>query len=170
MLEIFNSLKPFFEDNYGRINVREYARLQKISPPSASKVLKNLEKEGLLVSQEDRRYLYFYARREDIQFIGLQKVYYTYLFRELGLMAYLEKELVSPVVILFGSIVKAELNKNSDIDLTIFSVSEKKLDLSNFEKKLKRTIQVFRFKGQGEVKNKMFLNNILNGLIISGGW
>src|SRR3989344_3325281 len=39
MLEIFNSLEPFFKENYRRINVREYARIQKISPPSASKYL-----------------------------------------------------------------------------------------------------------------------------------
>ena len=54
MLEIFNKLKPFFEDNYKRISVREYARMQNISPPNASQLLNNLEKEGLLKKEEDR--------------------------------------------------------------------------------------------------------------------
>ena len=57
MLTIFNNLKPFFEDNYRRISVREYARIIKISPPSASKLLNNLEKEGLL-TKEKKNYTY----------------------------------------------------------------------------------------------------------------
>lgn len=170
MLEIFNNLKPFFEDNYRRISVREYARIKNVSPPSASKILKNLKKEGILLSIEDKRYLYFYAHREDIQFVGLQRTYYAYYLKELGLMDYIEKELVNPVVIIFGSLAKAELKQSSDIDLALFSVSEKELDLTIFEKKLKRTIQVFRFNNPREIKNKMLLNNILNGMILLGGW
>ena len=48
MLNIINNLKPFIEDSYRRINVREYSRLMKISPPTASKTLFELSKEGLL--------------------------------------------------------------------------------------------------------------------------
>jgi len=46
MLNIINSLMPFFEDCYRRINVREYSRLRKSSPPTASKILFELNKEG----------------------------------------------------------------------------------------------------------------------------
>ena len=56
MLNIINNLKPFFEDCYGRINVREYARIIKISPPTASKILLELNKEGLLLMENDKNY------------------------------------------------------------------------------------------------------------------
>ena len=39
MLEIFNTLAYFFEDNYVKISVREFAKFKKISPPHASKLL-----------------------------------------------------------------------------------------------------------------------------------
>ncbi len=46
MLKIFNDLKPFFEDNYGRIHVRGYAALVKVSPPTASGMLKKFVQQG----------------------------------------------------------------------------------------------------------------------------
>ena len=170
MLEIINNLKIFFEDNYMQIGVREYARMHMVSPPSASKRLKLFEKENLLCSEEEKRYLYFFANRESSLFVSLQRVYYSEALKEIGFIDYIEKSLVSPVVILFGSVAKAETNKNSDIDIAIFTISEKKLDISDFEKKVKRNIQVFIFNNRESVKNKMLLNNILNGLIISGSW
>jgi len=65
MLKIFNDLEPFFRDNYQRINVREYARIRKMSPPSASALLSNLEKEGLLNVEKEKNYIYYHANRED---------------------------------------------------------------------------------------------------------
>jgi len=170
MLEIINNLNPFFEDNYIRIGVREYARILNISPPSASKVLKNLEKEDILKSEEEKRYLYFFANRENNLFIAIQRVYYLNRIKETGLLDHLEKVLISPTIILFGSLAKAEAKKDSDIDIAIFTKSEKKPDLTDFEKVLKRNIQIFCFNSREDVKNKMLLNNILNGIIISGSW
>lgn len=54
MLDIINNLKPFFEDCYRRINVREYSRLMKISPPTASKLLSKYHKLNLLLVDRDR--------------------------------------------------------------------------------------------------------------------
>ena len=71
MLKIFNDLEPFFKDNYRRINVREYARLLNISPPSASKLLKLYTKEGLLVLEEDKNFLNFSVNKENNLFIHL---------------------------------------------------------------------------------------------------
>ncbi|MEA3379038.1 MAG: nucleotidyltransferase domain-containing protein [Nanoarchaeota archaeon] len=169
MLEIINKLKPFFEDNYRRINVRKYARMQKISPPNASTFLKKINKEGLLNKEEENRYIYFYANRNNKTFTTLQRVYYLNLFEKIGLLDYLEKELVTPTIILFGSYAKGEINQNSDIDLAIFSPS-KKINLEKFEKKLGKTIQVFSFRKKEDIKNKNLLNNILNGFILKWGW
>jgi len=169
MLAIFNKLKPFFEDNYKRVNVREYARIQNISPPNASQVLNNLEKEGLLKKEEDRRYHFFHTNRENLTFVKLQQIYYENKLKDL--ISYIKKETINPIIILFGSFAKAEINENSDIDLAIFTMTNKKLNLEKFEKKLNREIQVFTFKDRTKLnKNEELLNNILNGVIISGSW
>jgi predicted nucleotidyltransferase len=130
-----------------------------------------LEKEKLLQKEEEKRHLFFYANRENNVFVHIQRNYFLIKFKEIGLLDYLEQKFINPVVILFGSSAKAEIGKNSDIDLAIFTLSEKgELNIEKFEKKLKRNIQFFIFKKKESVKNKNLLNNILNGFILSGSW
>ncbi len=167
MLKIFNKLQPFMEDNYRRINVREYARIQNISPPHASEILKSLRKEGLLLMEEEKKYHLYHANRESQLFIKLQRAYYLKKFKEL--IKFLEEEYLNPVIILFGSFAKAEVSKNSDIDIAIFSPTKKVADVSAYENKLKRTIQLFTFKNREELPPEL-LNNILNGTILAGSW
>lgn len=171
MLKIFNELKLFFEDNYRRIHVREYARIQGISPPTASTLLYSYHKENLLKKEEDKGYFYFFANRENNLFIQLQRAYYLKKFNDIGLIAHLNKNLLHPVLILFGSFAKAEITEHSDIDIAVFTPSGKKLDLGRFEEKLGREIQIFMFKNRQEAeKNPELLNNILNGFKLSGNW
>lgn len=170
MINILKELKPFFEDNYRRINVREYARIMKISPPTASILLKRFLKEGLLKKEVDKQYMYYFANKENVIFIGLSRIYWLSYFKSSGLIDLFEKELVSPVVILFGSLSKAETKIDSDIDLAIFTSSKNELNLNEFENKLKRKIQLFKFKSREDVTNNELLNNILDGYLLVGRW
>ncbi len=170
MLKIFNDLEPFFKDNYVRINIREYARIRRISPPTASNLLRRLEKEGLLKRENEKNYIYYVASKESKLFIELSRIYWSMALEKVGIIAYLEKELISPVVILFGSLSKAEAKIDSDVDLAIFTISTKKLVFNIFEKKLGRRIQFYVFKSREDIKNKALQNNILNGFTIAGGW
>ena len=170
MLIIINNVEPFFKDNYKRINVREYARIMKISPPFASKTLKELMKDGILNEERDRNYIYYSANRESRKFISLSIIYWEEKLRESGLIEYLNKELINPVIILFGSFAKSEVNENSDMDVAIFSISKNKIELKKFENKLKRKIQIFQFRSLDDLKNKDLLKNILNGIKIGGNW
>ena len=102
-------------------------------------------------------------------FVKLQQLYYQGKFK--SLFEEIEKEFVSPVIILFGSFAKTEVSKNSDIDIAVFSVSKKKINLKKYEKKYGREIQLFVFKDRKKLeKNEDLLNNILNGFIVSGSW
>lgn len=168
MLEIFNELKPFFEDNYRRINVREYARLRKISPPSASKRLAEWKKEGLLKKEEERVYIFYVANKESELFVNLSRVYWSCVLKEIGLLDKIEEEHLAPTIILFGSLSKAEVKKESDVDLAVLSKSERKLETHQFERKINRKIQIFCFKSKEEIKNKELLSNILNGYKVRG--
>ena len=165
MLKIIYNLHPFFEDCYRRINVREYAKLLKISPPTASKLLTNYHKEGLIGMRKERNYIFFFANKESKLFIDLSRIYWQNKLSEL--VSFLKKELVLPTIILFGSVAKAEVTKDSDIDIAVIS-RKKELGLKLFEKKLKRKIQVFLFQSLKDIKNKELANNILNGCVLFG--
>lgn len=165
MLEIINNLKPFFEDCYRRINVREYSRLIKISPPTASKMLSGFNKEGLLSAEKDRNYIFYYADKKDRTFLDLSRVYWRFRLKELA--DFLNKNLINPSIILFGSLSKAETKSDSDIDLCIIG-HKKKLNIKSFENSLKRNIQLFFFSSIENIKNKELANNILNGYILEG--
>src|SRR3989344_518715 len=160
MLEIINNLKPFFEDCYRRIGVREYSRIARISPPTASKTLNKYYKEDLLRMEKDRNYLFFYANRENKAFIDLSRIYWAFQIKHL--IDFLYETLVSPTVILFGSLSKGETKKDSDIDLAVFA-HKKKLNLQIFENKLNRKIQLFWFKSIYDIKEKELANNVMNG-------
>ena len=170
MLKIFYDLAVFFEDCYRRINIREYARIRKITPPSASKFLELLHKEGLLNKEREKNYIYYSANRENAVFVGISRLYWLQKFKSTGLIGWLEREYITPTIILFGSLSKAEAKEGSDIDVAVFSITSKQLDPTQFEKRIWRKIQIFTYKTREDVKNKELLNNILNGFMLSGGW
>ena len=165
MLDIINNLWPFFEDCYRRISVREYAKIVKVSPPTGSAMLLKMRKNGLLVMEKDRNYLFFHANKENKDFIDLSRIYWRDKLNELIL--HLDRNLVLSSVVLFGSLAKAESLSDSDIDIAIFA-NKKELNLINFEKKLKRKIQLFFFDSVNKIENKELANNILNGYVLFG--
>ena len=165
MLKIINDLRPFFENCYARINIRQYARFMKITPPTASALLKYYEKEGLLVREKDRNYIMFYANKSNPVFIVLSRLYWRHTLE--GMLDFLTKKLANPTIILFGSLSKAETKPDSDIDIAIIC-DEPEIDLSQFRKKLGREIQNFWFKSLKDGKNKDLINNIINGYVMAG--
>lgn len=165
MLKIINGLKPFFEDCYRRINVREYAKIMGISPPTASKLLTYYNVEGLLLRERYKNYILFYANKESRDFIDLSRMYWRRKLREITSL--LEKKLANPTIVLFGSLSKAEVRPDSDIDLAVFSV-ERVLDKKDFEKKLKRKIQIFWFESVKDIRKKELAENITNGYVLEG--
>ena len=165
MLRIINELKPFFEDCYRRINVREYAKLMGISPPTASKILALYNNKGLLLKEGYKNYILFHANKENKDFIDLSRIYWNYILKDL--LALMEKELISPTIILFGSLSKAEAKPDSDVDLAVFA-RKREFDIGVFEKKIRRKIQIFCFESLKEVKSKELANNIINGYVLKG--
>ena len=160
MLKIFNNLEPFFEDAYRELSVREYGRLRKISPPTASKILKGFAKENLLIRKKQGIYLVFRANNEYHLFRDLAAAYWREkLFH---LLEDMHKEVLFKPITLFGSIVKAENTKNSDIDIYI-GIPQKKIDTRAIESKLKRKIQIHF---SDSAKNENLLENIKKGVII----
>lgn len=165
MLKIINDLKPFFEDCYSRINVREYAKIISVSPPTASTLLNYYKKEGLLFMEEYRNNLLYYANKDSKYFIDLSRLYWNYKFEKL--LLFLGNNLLDPTIILFGSLSKAEVREDSDIDLAIISI-KKDINLQKFEKIFGRKLQIFWFKDINNIKDIHLKNNILNGHVMLG--
>lgn len=166
MLKIINDLEPFFEDNYRRIHVREFAKLQKISPPTASKRLESLNKENLIKKEIDKQYYYYFANKDSFIFKDLQRIYWKEKLEKVGLIEEITNQTFNPTIILFGSLAKAEAKVDSDIDLAIITISSKELDLRKFEKKLNKEIQIFKFKTINDIPLEL-KNNILDGYKIT---
>ena len=166
MLKILNNLGPFFEDCYRRISVREYANLIKISPPTASKLLKAYHKHGLIHKHEERRHIFFYLNNENKDAIDLCRIYWRKKLHSISTA--LQKTFLNPTAILFGSAAKAELKADSDIDIALFTRGRKILSLKQHEKQLKRGISVYHFRSLQDIKNKHLRNNILNGYVLFG--
>lgn len=170
MLTIITDLKPFLEDNYRRINVREYARLLKISPPTASKTLDGYHKSNLLNRIKDQLSIFYFANRDNKTFIDLSRIYWRERLEKIGFLEVIKKGFTISLVILFGSCAKGEVSPQSDIDIVIITPIKKEINLKDFEKQLNRKIQIFFFRSKEEIKNKELLNNILNGYILEGSW
>jgi predicted nucleotidyltransferase len=167
MLEELNKLKPFFEDNYAEVHVRAYSRLMKISPPTASTILKKFVKDGLLLGRTDKRYDLYKAKREEEMFMRLQQVYWHNKLVSSGTLQKLQTMYFNHPIVLFGSIAKAEATADSDVDIAIIG-STAKYDFSEFEKKLKRKMQVITFKTVDNIPSNL-KNSILNGYILIRG-
>ena len=166
MLKIINNLGPFFEDCYRSISVREYARLIHTSPPTASKLLKTFAKEGYLHQREERRHLFFTLIIENEEVIDLGKLYWKCKLRTLS--KEFQLKLTGASAVLFGSLAKAEVMSDSDIDIAIFSPEKKALKIEHQQKTFGRDISLHWFNCLKDIKNEHLLKNILNGVILFG--
>lgn len=165
-------LRRFFEEPNRPFHIREIARMAAVNPLTAGRYLEGYRKEGLLTKSRERGHVLYRASGSRL-FIEEKKHYNIIRLLASGAMDYLEGQLNYPhAVILFGSCAKGENTRGSDIDLFILSESKKPVDLSAFEKKLHSSFQMFVYtrKEFEEMKksNKELLNNILNGVRISG--
>ena len=165
MLNIINELSVFFEDCYREFSVREYSRQIKVSPPTSSKILKKFANEGLLLMREERGFLLFRINRENNVVRDLSRMYWGNKLNDL--VSYLDNIIYPGAVVLFGSLSKLEVRKESDIDIAIFGGLKKDINLLKFEKKIGREVQLFSFESLGKV-NKELRNNIINGYVLGG--
>lgn len=169
MLKIINELMPFFEDNYHKIHVREYARMMSVSAPTASKRLESYSKEGILKREEDKGYHCYYANRDSYLFQDFQVIYYKRKIYDSGLIGHINNETITPIIVLFGSLAKAEVTSKSDIDIAVVSPTKKRLNIEKYEKRLGREIHLILARMIEELPETL-RNSILHGIMIQGRW
>ena len=169
MFKELNILRIFFEEPNREFNVREAARILKISPATASKELERLAKLGLLKSRKERMLILYKSNLEDDFYRDIKIFYNIRKIKDSGLLEALNRFYLKPAVVLFGSSAFGIDAETSDIDLLVISESRKEFsDLSEFEKRLKRKIQIFAVKSLKDLKNEHLINNVINGMIVQG--
>jgi predicted nucleotidyltransferase len=160
VLKIFNELAPFFEDCYRQISVREYAKLTKVSPPTASTTLKRYEKEGLLLLEKKGIYYYFRANRTDL-FVDFARIYWKLKLRPF--VSYILPQAKYGTIVLFGSTSKGENTFESDLDVYV-DVPKKEINISVYEGKLRRRIELHFAE---ESRNENLMRNIEKGIFLN---
>lgn len=136
----------------------------------ANKWLKKYVSEGLLnYIKEDRRFPYYTVGPKNPFYYSLKRIHMLEKLHESGLIPKLLSLKTAKTIIFFGSIIKGDWYKDSDIDVFVFG------DISDFDKKLyesklNKKIELHIFHNRDEIKKVKtgLINNIINGYIIKG--
>lgn len=162
----YRILQEFFDLPLREFHMREISRRTKITQPSVINHLKCLMKEGLIIKEKKGIYPIYKANRDSELFRLYKKSDIMLRIKQTGLADYIYDSCHPDVIVLFGSGSRGEDIEDSDIDLFI-QAPEKKLDLSQYEKKLNRKIDLF-FEENFSRLSKELKNNIANGIILRG--
>jgi len=169
MFKELNILRFFFELPNKDFNVREIARLAKITPATSSRQLKILHNKGLLTYRKERILDFYRVNTASDEYRDLKSYYNIRKLKESGLINALNKHYIKPAIILYGSASKGLDTEQSDFDMVV--VSEKTTitpGLKGYERKLNRRIHIFAVRDIKDLKNPHLINNVLNGIIIQG--
>ena len=152
------------------LNQRQISKILEVTQPAIMKALPQLEKDTLIKIKQDKEtkrwsielnrdyHIVIQLKRAD----NLRQIYET------GLADFLEKEFAGAAIILFGSYSKGEDIINSDIDIAVIGRRDKQIDLSVYEKKLERKININFYESFKSI-HKNLKENLCNGIVLVGG-
>ncbi|MBS3085380.1 nucleotidyltransferase domain-containing protein [Candidatus Pacearchaeota archaeon] len=154
-------------------NARGLAMLLNRTQAGVVKALPELEKQGLVKITKDKD-----SGRWSIEFnkdnqkaIELKRVENLQMIYESGLARFLQNSFPGATIILFGSYSRGEDVQTSDVDIAVIGLKGKKnneLNLTIFERLLQKKIIINFYHSFKEI-HKHLKENILNGIILSGG-
>ncbi len=156
-------LKPFFDNPELEVSIRELSRRSNVSPRWVSKIADELA-EGVLEIEKTNVTKNISTGKD---FSRLKRFYNIDTIYSSGLVAFIDKELRADAIVLFGSFEKGEDLKDSDIDIAIVNGRQKDLEVSKYEEKLKRDINLHNIDSTDEV-NENFRNSLANGTVLKG--
>ncbi len=166
-----NILKLVLENSpFKEWHFEEIVREAKVTKAVANKWLKRYLKEKLLKKvREKGRFPYFTAGGNNPVYHSKKKLYALEQLYRSGLINHLLSLKQAKTIIIFGSTVKGEWYKDSDIDIFIYG---KALGLkkNTYEFKLKRSIELHHFQNKEEIKEVKtgLIKNVINGYLVKG--
>lgn len=161
-------LKLFFEGPNERLHLREVARRGGLSATGAMKILRGLEKEGLVEKERTKVTVVYTGNYENEKFMALKRSLNLYSLYSCGLvLALVDFYKIPDVVILFGSYAKGEDTRESDIDIAIMTDVNEYPQLDTYEAYLKRKISLHLIENTKN-EEKGFINSLANGIVLYG--
>ena len=148
----------------------DVVRTAKVTRVVANKWLKKYVKERLLrYTKKKGSFPYFSAGSNNPVYYSLKRVYALEQLHKSGLIPRLLSLTTAKTVILFGSIVKGDWYKDSDIDIFIFG-DIAGFDKARYEHKLHKNIELHLFQNKEELEEVKtgLITNVINGYIIKG--
>jgi|SRR3989344_6810845 len=136
----------------------------------ASKWLKKYVKEGLLKRiKKQGKFPYFTVGSNNAVYYSLKRIYVLEQLYTCGLLPQLFSLKNAKTIILFGSSIKGDWYKDSDIDIFIYGHANE-LDKSLYEARLKKHIELHVFENKDELEEIKtgLIKNVINGYVIKG--
>lgn len=148
----------------------EIVKEAKVTKLVANKWLKKYVFEGLLKHVKEKgRFPYFIVGSNNPMYYSLKRIYALNQLHKSGLIPKLLSLKTAKTIIIFGSFVKGDWYKKSDIDIFVFG------DISYFDKKiyelkLNKNIELHIFQNKAEIAEVKtgLIKNIVNGYVLKG--
>ncbi len=169
---IWKVLKVFLDNPTKGFLWRPLSDKVKIAPLSTKKYLDLLKNEGLLIEKEIAGRKLYFANRESRKYRLCKTFEINMSLDESGFIDAINKHFGYPTIVLFGSYANGDAIEESDVDIAIISESKNEMNVKDFERIVKKQIQIFLLTKQELDKlkksNPSTFNGIINGYVISG--
>ncbi|MFB6088236.1 MAG: nucleotidyltransferase domain-containing protein [Candidatus Aenigmatarchaeota archaeon] len=164
----FERIVRFFYKNPNKeIHVRGLAKSLDCSVGFISQNISSLVNDGIVEEDRKGNMKTFTARSTSSEYRKKKRAWNIGEILVSDLPEYLEGELYPDAIILFGSYLEGTDSEDSDIDLAIINGREKSLNLSSYEDKFERDINLTQIDSLNN-SEKDFLNTLANGLVLKG--
>lgn len=160
-------LRYLFLNPEKKFNQIDLARELNVSSTAISKSLKKIEM--FVDNEKDKGRLSIRLKRENSLVTGVKRAENLRQLYVSGFCDFIFENFPGCTVVVFGSYSFGEDLSDSDIDIAVFGCPEKNMDVENFEKVLQRKI-IFQFYDSLEKTHKNLKENILNGIVLKGGF
>jgi len=166
-----NVLKLILENSpFKEWHFEEIVREAQVTKLVANKWLKKYVNENLLKhTKEKGKFPFFSVGANNPFYYSLKRVYALEQIHKSGLIPKLLSLKNAKTIILFGSIIRGDWYKNSDIDIFIFG-DVLNFDKTDYEIKLGKKIELHTFQNEKEIERIKtgLIKNVINGYIIKG--
>lgn len=161
---IKDKIKSFFLTNpTAKLRVREIERTLSLSLPSVIRYTKELTKQNILRTQIIGKVTLYTASLTSPKYKIEKLLHNLKILHQCGLIEHLKEYYSNPPLILFGSYARAEDLEQSDVDIYVQTRLSTEPNLSKFEKRLNRLIQLHLYPNI-QKPNHHLANNIINGI------
>lgn len=157
----------FYKNPSSEVHVRELAKKLGCSAGFVSENIGSLLEKDLVEEKQKGNMKTFTVKTSSTEYRKRKRAWNIREILTSELPEYLENELYPDAVVLFGSYLKGTDTQDSDIDLAIINGREKSLDLSAYEDKFERSINLTQIESLSD-SEKDFVNTLANGFVLKG--